>query len=246
MGNLLKWAHSFDSLFQFFFSFLFISHRFYFFFIFSCVSAHLDFILSIWNNFFARNVLGSLIDWVFVFIPHSLSLSVIPLFLSDWLLERHRQTCVGPEWKCSVQWQLCDGEPDCGCDNHHGNVPSDCFNFWIVCCCLWFGWLCPSTLAIRLSKFHNLLSQKPRSHITFQLTIRGLELWRSKMVKCHWRIMCRIDDLIPCVTCAKDPFFPLYFPNKIRYIYRKKRGKRVSSVFKGGKKNAAVNAAERQ
>lgn len=44
--------------------------------------------------------------------------------LSDWLLEWHRQTGSGPEWKCPVQWQLCDGKPHCRRDDHHGNVTS--------------------------------------------------------------------------------------------------------------------------
>lgn len=192
---------------------------------------------AFWIYFLPRNV-PSLIDWVFVcfYRSHSLSLSVIHLFLSDWLLERHRQTRAGPKWKCSVQWQQCDGEPDRSCDNHHGNVPSDCFNFWIVCCCLWFGWLCPSTLAIRLSKFHNLLSQKPRSRIIFQLTNRGLELWRSEMVKCNWHIVCRIDDLIPCVTCATDQSGTCTGTKE----------EREWTQFSREGKSAAVNAAERQ
>lgn len=65
---------------------------------------------------------------------------ILRLFLSDWLLERHRQTGVGPEWKRSVQRQLGDGKPYSRRDNHHGNVPSHLFS----CCCLgWFGWFCP-------------------------------------------------------------------------------------------------------
>lgn len=42
---------------------------------------------------------------------------------SDWLLEWHRQTGAGPEWKRSVQRQLSDGEPHRRRDDHHGNVP---------------------------------------------------------------------------------------------------------------------------
>lgn len=58
--------------------------------------------------------------------------------LSDWLLERHRQTGAGPEWKRSVQWQLRDGKPHCRRDDHHGNVPlrTNC----LVCSYLEMKW----------------------------------------------------------------------------------------------------------
>ncbi len=110
-----------------------------------------------------------MIEWIIFFFYHPFSLSLIPLFLSDWLLERHRQTCVGPEWKCSVQWQLSDGEPDSSRDNHHGNVPSDCFHF----CIIWVLFEIWVKLSFSIDnqsfQFHNLISPKSSSHLIFQL-----------------------------------------------------------------------------
>lgn len=93
--------------------------------------------------------------WLIELYFHPATVSFISSFspfvflvpIPDRLLERHRQARVGPEWKRSVQWQLGDGEPDCSCDHHHGNVPSDCFQLyivWIMCNCQCKGTASPN------------------------------------------------------------------------------------------------------
>lgn len=61
-------------------------------------------------------------------------------FLPDWLLEWHWQASVGPEWKCSVQWQLSDGEQDGSRDDHYGIVPLSFLCFYLVSVIVWKQW----------------------------------------------------------------------------------------------------------